>query len=165
MKYIVCIFCTLFFLDGYAQKAQREVIASGGNSIQVDQISVSYTVGQPIAGSNSNSRFSVIEGFQRGLLEIVTSTPEALYPTELNIYPNPAHDEVQILARLPKAVGISARLYNLSGQIVATQTHDHPQSEHHMTLDLRTFAKGFYMLILLDENGQRIRAFQIQKHL
>ncbi len=165
MKYLVYVFCTLIFLDGYSQEVKREVVASGGNSILVDQLSISYTVGQPIAGSNSNNRFSVTEGFQRGFLEIVTSIPEALYQIELYVYPNPAHDEVQIDARLPKAMGLTARMYNLSGQIVMTQTHERPQREHHIALDLRSFTKGLYMLIILDETGQRIQTFKVQKHL
>jgi len=137
MKYLILSCCTLGLTVGYSQEVARAVIASEGNSTQINQLAISYTVGQPVAGTNSNNRFSITEGFQRGFLEIVTSIPEVLYQPELTVYPNPTQDEIQIEARLPKAMSITAHMYNLSGQILATQIQKIPKRVHQMTLDMR----------------------------
>ncbi len=165
MKILLYCFLSALCLPSLGQQAIREVVASEGNTINVDQLSVSYTVGQPVAGTKSNSFFSITEGFQLGFREIVTSLNPSVVKAEIRVFPNPTASDLHLNIKLIESNSISVELYNISGQLVSTQTQSIPQQDHEMTLDLRNLSKGMYMLLILDHQGLLLDTYQIQKHL
>ncbi len=89
-----------------------------------------------------------------------TDGPEASAPL-LQLYPNPAHDEVFVLAA---SVGTGQRIVeimDLSGRRVHVESMEQGAPTAHR-IDLGTIARGTYVLRLLD--GPIVRAAILQRH-
>ena len=65
---------------------------------------------------------------------------------EIQIYPNPAMNELHVLS--PSEIGLNLALYNLSGKLVIEKTDNR-------SLDIRTIPNGTYILKVTDRASQK----------
>ncbi|MDP4238568.1 MAG: T9SS type A sorting domain-containing protein [Bacteroidota bacterium] len=79
-----------------------------------------------------------------------TSTP-SISEQELNVYPNPANDKINITGEVAQVA-----IYSVQGQLVHTSFNKH-------TVDVSSFAKGFYFVKVTDKLGnQKSSKLEIQ---
>lgn len=140
-----------------AQDLPRTVIGNSGD--YYDNLlfgSLHFTVGE-IAVTAYENEIQLGEGFHRVYYDLLVSAEDIL-PTnwEVNIYPNPTVNQVQI--ELPTDSRVQALLYNSSGQLIGQREDIMYQS----TIDFSRLPAGSYLLQLQDEQGRQ-GTFQILK--
>lgn len=84
----------------------------------------------------------------------IVSTIEANAPVStLNVYPNPAHSEAQIVFDAKEAVDMQMQVIDLQGRIVLDQQLRVASGYQAERLDVSNFASGVYQLVLRSDAG------------
>ena len=58
-----------------AQVKQSEVVSAAGGYVEKDNVSVSYTIGEPVAGTVVKDGLIVVHGFQQGYVATAEVNP------------------------------------------------------------------------------------------
>lgn len=141
MKHINCRFLLAFLcVLPLVARGQTAVVSAGG-SAESGTHHVSYSVGQIAVGSNHTASFRLNEGVQQPLTVEDVSIGCTDSPTQVIIYPNPTTMSVS-LKREGDVEPSNVRLYSIDGRLLLTEQWD----EATLTLDLKAYADGVYML-------------------
>ncbi|CAM4129710.1 T9SS type A sorting domain-containing protein [Zobellia nedashkovskayae] len=153
----------LFFLIlnttfSFAQSIERSVISNVGGVMSNTDISVSFTVGEPVVGLIADAN-SVDQGFWagKGILIIPLSPGEE--PSDILVYPNPVVEEVTVFTSENKVVGIE--LFAVNGQRVFSQKIEENKLEY--KIDMAYMAKGVYVLKLFLEGNSETNVYKLIK--
>lgn len=141
-----------FTLFGFAQ---QNTVATGGNASGTGG-TVSYSVGQIDYSSAQGTNGSVNQGVQQ-VYEFHVGINEEL-TIDVSLFPNPTNEFIILQLENPTS-NLKYVLSDLNGKII--DKDDITASETH--IDMRTFAKGHYLLTLSD-NAQTNQTIKIIKH-
>ena len=73
----------------------------------------------------------------------------------LNLFPNPATDNVQVSYTLTAETTVTINLYDVTGKLVATESKgEQPNGRHFANINTSSVAKGFYTVKVVTNNGQ-----------
>ncbi|WNJ19199.1 T9SS type A sorting domain-containing protein [Pontibacter sp. G13] len=158
-----------FPVIGQNYEIEREVVASGGAYREFGDYSLSYTIGQLVTETLSNSNLAgqqvdFSQGFQQGAL-IMTSTEHALVSlVRFEAYPNPTPDKIFIELNSDKAVVVELVVMDLAGrQVPISRQKFRFVGTEKRQLDLTNLADGVYIVAFLDENRELVRSVKIEK--
>ena len=115
--------------------AQAYVATEGGN----------YTV-MAIAGNCS----SVISDAQ---YVSFAGVPDMMQPVQVNIFPNPVTDRINIQIQGAGAGQVIITLYNQSGNVALSKTMQSNTADFEMVVEVSQLPKGIYMLVVTTPNG------------
>lgn len=89
MKLVTLFLLILHSAALFCQPEKHEVLASSGGSSSVNGVRVNWTMGETIINGYTVQGYSISQGFQRGLISVVTESGNL--PDKINItaYPNP----------------------------------------------------------------------------
>lgn len=113
----------------------------GGNNIYLDDINL-YT------GSPSN--------------EIVTGLSEQFFISQLEMFPNPADDELNVSFNLPAANDLIISIVDLSGKYIQKQLIKAKGGKNLVMLNTQELAAGMYQLLIQSSNGQKTLPFIVK---
>ena len=82
----------LISVTGYSQDIQQQVIASAGDQYNNASASVSWTVGETVTATLTNSSIHLTQGFQQGNLTVSSLVEQDMLDFSLKVYPNPVMD-------------------------------------------------------------------------
>ncbi|CAM4165675.1 T9SS type A sorting domain-containing protein [Zobellia roscoffensis] len=155
---LLFFFLTVSATFSFAQSIDRSVISNVGGTMASAEVSVSFTIGEPIVGLVVNDD-SVDQGFWagRGILVIPLSPGEE--PSDILVYPNPVIEEVTVFTSQNKVFGIE--LFSVNGQRVISQQIENTQLEY--KIDMAYMAKGVYVLKLYLENNSETKEYKLIK--
>jgi hypothetical protein len=141
-----------------AQALDKVIVASVGGSISSADVTIGFTIGEPIVGLVHNDT-SVDQGFWAAshILVIPESPEEDL--SGILVYPNPVEEELTIFTNNIKIYGIT--LFAIDGRRVLKQKVELAQLEH--KIDLSHLSKGMYVLRLFIEGDNKGKLFKIIK--
>ena len=151
---------TAFVLLGAgALQAQQAVSASGAEATG-EGGSASYTIGQVAYIYQTAAEGSVHAGVQQAY-EISTMGLDEHKNIQLScaVYPNPTEDFLNLTVKDASLSGLSYTLYDLAGQLIATET----VTDELTTITVGTLPRATYLL-KVSAKGQEIKTFQIIKH-
>ncbi|MGI9550301.1 MAG: T9SS type A sorting domain-containing protein [Aurantibacter sp.] len=140
-----------------AQSMGKNTFSSAGIELSGQEVTVSFTIGEPIIGLIANNE-SIDQGFWAGSLYVEPITPEK----ELGgivVYPNPVIDQLNIETNNNAVYGIT--LFAVNGKQALQQKVDATLLEH--KIDLSHLAKGMYVLRLSIEKDEQGKLFKIIK--
>ena len=80
----------------------------------------------------------------------------------VNVYPNPATDNIHVLVEAENAQEISASVVDMTGKIVYTDQFNFNGGSQEYTIPVNAMAKGFYFLNLQTKQGKTIRKFIVE---
>ena len=143
-------------------QVKQEVIASAGgfNKSADNAISISWTLGETIVPTFTSQDGSLIltHGFQQKL--IVTAIEENLEePVKVNIFPNPASEQVNI--RFESATDKEILLYLLDSQGRVIMTDKIEAASIDKTIILQDLPAGIYYLRLT--KGKLVNVYKVVK--
>lgn len=95
------------------------------------------------------------------LIEILNLSVEDQFGETLHIYPNPAHDQVYILARDMNTELQKIDLFDAMGRRVNLTTKALPQGVNILNLDVSGLSPGMYMLQITTSEGSALRKLSI----
>ncbi|WP_276168479.1 T9SS type A sorting domain-containing protein [Zobellia alginiliquefaciens] len=155
---LLLFFLTVSATFSFAQSIDRSVVSNVGGTMASAEVSVSFTIGEPIVGLVVNDD-SVDQGFWagRGILVIPLSPGEE--PSDILVYPNPVIEEVTVFTSQNKVFGIE--LFSVNGQRVISQQIENTQLEY--KIDMAYMAKGLYVLKLYLENNSETKEYKLIK--
>lgn len=165
MNLVKCI-AFLIFIGCSSQTrimAQQSVVSSGGE-VSASSGSFSYSIGQTLYLTNSNSGISIAEGVQQAyeisiISEIVESNNMQI---KLSVYPNPTQDFLTLTVDLTSIYDfnkIEYQLYDLSGKLL----DNNQLSEKDTRISMLDFAPAVYYLKISNES-QELALFKIIKN-
>jgi hypothetical protein len=155
----ILIFCC-FLLQG--QTIQNEVISSVGESSTTSSTSVSWTIGEPIIETGSNTTNILTQGFHQSYF-IVTSIEEnlSIIDFKLVLYPNPTAGMIQLYYSLGDEEELEYRFISINGKELDS---GNLLRETELQLDLREYESALYFLnVYSKENQQLIKSYKVQK--
>lgn len=75
----------------------------------------------------------------------------------LALYPNPTNNEVNIDLWMKREGRVIVQIVDMEGRIMLTKNKRLQEGKQEVSVELRTFAAGIYQLVILFEDGTRIR--------
>lgn len=152
MKQLILLIA-MMCIGGYAnaQTLDRTVISAGGDG--------SSTIGEIAIATVQSGNFQSTQGFQQGdtlTLSVNISERENL-PIQVKVFPNPATSYFTVEA--PGNSNLMLQIFSLSGQLLTSRELSSFQEK----FDVSQFAAGTYVVILIDEQGQKVADAKIQK--
>lgn len=136
----------------------QEVVSSSGETKTVSGYEVSWTVGEIVIETVSSGANILTQGFHQSKLTI-TSVTKFDYPgIEMNVFPNPTSDNVNI--HFNKLIENSSySLFDMSGKLVEKKKINSTNTE----LSLKKYTSGQYILKLIRNTNQPLQTFKIIK--
>jgi PKD repeat protein len=113
----------------------------GGNNIYLDDINL-YN------GSPSN--------------DLVTGIAEHSSISHLEMFPNPADDELNVSFDLPNTDDLTISMVDLSGKIIQTHLVKAKEGKNLVMMNTQELAAGMYQLRILTSNGQKTLPFIVK---
>ena len=142
-----------FALFGFSQSIAQQIISTDGGTItSSDKSTLAYTIGEPIAGHVGN-QMTINQGFLNNSADLVSSNFNLALLGQVEIFPNPATDNLNITMQESKET--RASILDLNGRILMNSKALHKQSQFKVT----HLTSGTYLLLLTNETGSALFKF------
>jgi hypothetical protein len=156
MRNTTLIACLLFATQLiYSQ----EIIPASGGEATGSGGSSSYSVGQLVYTTNTDTGGTVTQGVQQSVEVFTLSNPEL---TTVNLsavtYPNPTSDYVVLAISDANLPDLSYALYDIQGRAVTKGQATQSKTQ----IDMQSLATGTYVL-KVNQNNQELKTFKIIK--
>lgn len=147
----------LYSIPNYSQSLSNQVLASGGNTVQVPQAgSLSWTIGE-LFFETYQGDIHLTQGFHQAYNVVINSLAKGTTETNsFRVFPNPATDRFFVE---PIQIGkpSQAILFNLIGQPLQQILIDGKTA-----IDMTNYPAGMYLLQVNGSVGKR-QSYKIQK--
>jgi hypothetical protein len=157
-KIVLIIVMTVGFTLAHCQSLDLTVVATAGDYFQGTNTSLSWTLGEPVIETFSNSGNILTQGFQQSKYIINNIYENPANDFIINIYPNPANDIINI-DFTAKTTSLYAEVYDLLGKQVIRKE----LVELHEYLDMTNLVASEYLLTISSKEGKIIKTYKILK--
>lgn len=161
MKKIYAFLFLMFWilsLAGFTQSTDtidRMLISAAGGSNVINGKIVSFSVGEVVVTTISNSKWIVSQGFNQPDPILINSIPINKLDHKTIIYPNPTPDYITIKIEKYTNQDLDISIYDLFGNRLETEYYSNQNSNCILfKVDLRNFAVGTYILRIISEMYQ-----------
>lgn len=101
------------------------------------------------------------EGFEMGFYALA-AIEDYNGMENINVYPNPAADNVNIEFNMPESGNITFSIRDITGKLLNTSSESVEQGANHITLDIAGYPKGLYLLEMETVAGKSVRKIIVQ---
>lgn len=145
-------------LSAFAQVAFPEVISSFGGTAQNASVHLTFTLGEPLYETATNSFSILTQGFNQ--ISSKATDVNELQTTNLTIlaYPNPTSNILNLTIHADKFNGCDLLIMDIQGRTLMSQNI----KSVHEPINLAAFSAGIYFLKLMDK-GKLVKIIKIQK--
>lgn len=138
-----------------AQVKQSEVVSAGGGYFENESVSVSYTIGEPVAGTVAKGDLIVVHGFQQGYVLIqdtstVTPGISEFSASDVKVYPNPVNTLMYVEISNVAAVGSVVKCFDMAGQLISESYFG---DDNRLSVDMSGLPQGAYLVKIISEDG------------
>jgi hypothetical protein len=151
--FAACMLCAVFTIQ-----AQETIPVSGGEATGSGGSS-SYSVGQLVYTTNTDTGGTVTQGVQQSFELFTLSNPEL---TTINLtavtYPNPASDYIVLKITDSALDNLSYKLIDINGKAIANGSITNTDTQ----INMQSLALGMYIL-KVNQNNQELKTFKIIK--
>jgi len=163
MKYL--IFFILMLVSIYYMQAQQtspQVIATSGNVSQQSNATISYTIGETVIQTTTNGTNTLTQGYQQPHYNITLLPPYQNTLPNIQIFPNPTSDELQIKFENDQEIKTNIYLTDAAGkQIIKQSITVLPKTI--VNYPMQQVATGKYFLTIELLNQKKFKTFEIIK--
>ncbi len=143
---------------------QQSLLSNAGGFYQNSEISVSWSLGEPVTETFSTESYTFTQGFQQSRLEPVgVIEPKIGSTLTIEVFPNPTQGLVfvKLNAELISLEGVPNRyaLYDIRGKKLAEE----PVKEPQFLIDLNSYIGAVYYLRLFNTEWNTQTTLIIQK--
>ena len=150
-------FTILFLFLCTLTVSSQEVIASQGNSYSNTSMSIDFTIGEVVIATLNNTGNTLTQGFHQTNLTVL-----AIDDFDINyqarVFPNPTQDLLQV--EIQNFEGLNFKMYDIQGRQLSQQKINSMNT----TINTTPYAKGLYLLVILNENNQLLKTYRIIKN-
>lgn len=137
--------------------SSQEVIASQGNSYSNSSVSIDFTIGEVVIATLNNTGNTLTQGFHQTNLTVL-----AIDDFDINyqarVFPNPTQDLLQV--EIQNFEGLNFKMYDIQGRQLSQQKI----YSINTSINTTPYAKGLYLLVILNENNQLLKTYRIIKN-
>ena len=145
------------------QSIVNDVIASAGmHSMNAAGVQLSWTIGEPITETNSNSTWILTQGFHQSWQSQGTIGQSPYEPSQLTVkvYPNPVREMLSVsLANNHRTLLLD--LYDISGRLIRHQ--ESVPYQNIVTFPIRWLSAGSYLLRITTLDYNINESYRLQK--
>ncbi len=149
------LFLTVFFLS-INNLFSQEVIATGGDYYGNSNISVSWTIGEPVTETINNGTNILTQGFQQSKLtasEIFSLKQEKI---NISVFPNPSNDFINL--KTDDFKDLKYQFSDINGKLISEKILNSDITE----INTKNLSSSIYFLKIL-RNNKLIKTFKIIK--
>lgn len=161
MKQIIIILFVIFGLNTFSQQLSPEVIASAGDHFENGDVSLSWTLGEPVIATFEGN-YILTQGFHQDLYIITAIDEIKLDNISIDIYPNPTPNFVNIKVNSEKQINQSClvQLFDANGRLIKEEKTTH--SNNTIQWNLKSYERSHYFIKVV--LGNQTKTFKIIKH-
>ncbi len=162
MKKVSLIFSMLLSTYMFAQQVAPQVVATSGNVSQQSNVTMSYTIGEPVIQTATDGTTILTQGYQQPHYNVTLLPQYQNILPDINVFPNPTADQLQISFDMDKRANVIVTLLDMAGKQIQVKEFDAmPQST--LTLPMQQVATGKYMLRITLPDLSSQKTFEIIK--
>ena len=161
---LTVIICSIGMLTfGQNDTISSYVVATAGGDTTVNGVSVSWTLGEVAIETIADDDSTIIltQGFQQGFFEITSVGEPLSNEFEINIYPNPAKEYVNVDLTSNEIKTIIIEIFNMEGKLVYKNRFEHAEGPNQITLN--NLNSNQYILRVTDSKGRVLQTFKLIK--
>ena len=148
---------------GIAQRLSPSVLAAGGGSARTATMSLDWTVGEAVAGTERTARQLYTQGFHQPLLQISEqqnlTSPETDY--RFIVAPNPVTTWLSITIATPEPTPLHLALTDLMGRRYDLPVI--PANTASTQIDMTVYPAGMYLLRIARDGKEPLKVYKIIK--
>jgi hypothetical protein len=153
------IYFLAIFLIGFQFVNAQQIFSTSGKIISNGNLSLSYTIGEPLVSRSSNNEITLSNGFQHAIIAKITRINDNLFKdNELLVYPNPSSGILNVYNKTNN-IKLDINIYTLDGQLIFTKKYEELISEQ---LNLSSYSNALYILKIEDEQFHKFNTYKIQ---
>ena len=163
-KILLTLSLAVLTLISYSQTSILEVVSPAGGFFQNSNISISWTLGEPVIETwvNESAGIMVTSGFQQGDFAI-TSVPEnPMAGFSVQMFPNPAKLETNIKVVLPTLGQVNITVLDVTGRTILQEMFNPANLEHDHTLNVSSLRSGIY-LVRVHSGAKLVKVLKLVK--
>jgi hypothetical protein len=166
-RIIVLIVAVLICVVGKTQSITPEVIATAGDYFIGTNATLSWTLGEVITETVSSSSYTLTQGFQQPYYNITSINEDPKLKendplADINVYPNPVNDQLNIDFKNLKEQNLMIVLIDLQGKVLLSDFAENTLTVKQ--INMLNIAKGNYILRVSTRDGQHLKSFKIIKY-
>jgi hypothetical protein len=136
----------------------QENFTSAGNESNGSNGSVNYSIGQTFYTTDIGSTGSINKGLQQPYIISSTEIDESLFDIELNIYPNPTTNYLELNIEDQELNHLTYQLIDLNGKVIESKK----VVKNNTKILMENLPKSTYFLKVQNEKN-KVKTFQIIK--
>lgn len=137
----------------------QEVISTSGDFHSTGGHSISWTIGEPVIDTWTAGSTIISQGFQQPILEIVSVYEHPDLSFDINAYPNPTSDFLNVVVTNGDYEKLSYHLFDINGKLLDSNQIDSESTE----IMFVQFPAAMYYLRIMHSNSE-IKTFKIIKN-
>jgi len=146
-------FIFLFYTN---QTNAQQIISAGGDNFTNSTLSVSWTIGEPITETVSNSSNILTQGFHQSKLNITEIYNINSEGVSISLFPNPTQDFVNL--KVEDYENLSFQLFSFNGKLIQTNKLFSEKTE----IKMNNLSASAYFLKIF-KGTKLIKTYQIIK--
>lgn len=151
----------LMFGALFSQSKTLEVQPAAGDEFTADDITISWSIGEGIIETFSNNEIVLTQGFHQPTLKITQIEEAEETDFQINIYPNPSADIVNINLISDKEISCIAQLFDMSGKLLYSKNLNGREMTE--TIDLTNYSSNLYLLRIIETGGKKVGTYKVQR--
>ena len=158
MRFLLFFCLTILYHFSYSQNIDHFVVGTDGGFAGNNQFSLSYTIGEVVTefGVDSTNNVHLTQGFQQSYISIV-SVEDHLIDIEINVYPNPAVDFLNVqISDLTDVENYS--LFDMSGKLIENK----PIPSKQFKIGFQQVSMGTYFIVFSNKE-KKLKTLKVLK--
>ena len=152
----------------YSQSISPEVYSSSGGYYTGASATLSWTIGEPVIETVSNTNNIITQGFHQTNYEVTSVSDNPDLGFNISVFPNPVSNTLQIsISSLVDNSTLKIELMDIMGKTLIKERLSTPPlggtGGGFYQLNLSGYAPGSYFLRITTEKGELINSYKIQK--
>lgn len=160
MKILIALVCLVIGTHIYSQTIKSDGVFATSGNLSNSYAQISWTIGDFQTQTYSTDNLVLTQGFLQSDLTVINITNvENNTLIELDVFPNPILDYLNIKYTVQKETAIVFHLYSLNGSLMySKETKAKNYSE---TLNFNQFEGGTYILKAFSKDGSFIKTYKL----
>jgi hypothetical protein len=148
---------------GMAQRLSPSVLAAGGGSARTATMSLDWTLGEAVAGTERTAGQLYTQGFHQPLLQISEQQNLTSLDAEyrFTVAPNPVVAWLSVTISTPKPMPLYLTLADLTGRHYNLPAI--PANTASTQIDMTAYPAGTYLLRIARDGGEPLKTYKIIK--
>jgi hypothetical protein len=138
----------------------QEVVSSGGSHASGANVSLSWTIGEPVVSTLSTGGYILTQGFHQSRLSATAIEHTPIPGFNLLVYPNPFLYVLHLSVEEGDFSRLDYQLLTVDGKSLLTK----PIKSKVSDIDMQAYPAANYLLLVRQQSGRVLKTFRLVKN-